>query len=345
MENMEKRMLTTEDFTPAEQNEIEIEKAYASQSFWKDVVSRFIKNKGAVFGLLMILLIVAMSFVGPSISGYDYRTQDMDQRNLPPHITGMEYIPFFSGEETVYVGSKAYVTNVYEDKGIMDVTHIFGTDSLGRDQFARVWTGTRVSLYVALVAILIDTFVGMSYGLISGYLGGKTDFFLQRIVEVLSTIPTTVIVTLLIVVLKPGLLSITIALMITEWIGMSRIARAQTLRYKEREFVLASRTLGEGTLPIIFREILPNIFGQVIVMCMMTIPNAIFTEAFLAFIGLGIPAPLASLGSLISDGFKNMTMYPFMVACPVVVLALLMLCFNLMADGLRDAFDPRMKEA
>jgi len=345
MDSKHLNIIEEQDFVLANRNDYEIDRAYSSQSFWKDVWTRFVKNKGAVFGLVMIVLIVMMSFFGPKISGYDYRTQDMNQRNLPPHIVGMEFIPLFSGVETQYVGGKAYKTNVYEDKGIMDVTHIFGTDSLGRDQFARTWTGTRVSLYVALLAILIDTIIGMSYGLVSGYFGGKADFILQRIVEILSTIPTTVIVTLLIVVLKPGLMSITIALMITEWIGMSRIARAQTLRYKEREFVLASRTLGEKTFSIIFKEILPNIFGQVIVMCMMTIPNAIFTEAFLAFIGLGIPAPLASLGSLISDGFKNMTMYPFMVAYPVIILALLMLCFNLMADGLRDAFDPKMKEA
>ena len=287
---------------------------------------------------------MVMAFAGPTLSGYDYRTQDMSQRNLPPHIAGWESAPIFSGVYTQYVNGEAIRSNVYTQKGIEDVTHIFGTDALGRDQFARTWTGTRVSLYVALVAILIDTFVGMSFGLVSGYYGGKLDFFLQRIVEILSTIPTTVIVTLLIVVMKPGLTSITVALMITEWIGMSRVTRAQTLRLKEREFVLASRTLGESTFSIIFREILPNIFGQIIVMCMMTIPNAIFTEAFLAFIGLGIPAPLASLGSLISDGFKSMTMYPFLVLFPVTVLALLMLSFNLMADGLRDAFDPKMKE-
>lgn len=292
----------------------------------------------------MIVLIVVMAFAGPTLSGYDYRTQDMSQRNLPPHIAGWESAPVFSGVYTQYVNGEPIRSNVYTQKGIEDVTHIFGTDALGRDQFARTWTGTRVSLYVALVAILIDTFVGMSFGLVSGYYGGKLDFFLQRIVEILSTIPTTVIVTLLIVVMKPGLTSITVALMITEWIGMSRVTRAQTLRLKEREFVLASRTLGENTFSIIFREILPNIFGQIIVMCMMTIPNAIFTEAFLAFIGLGIPAPLASLGSLISDGFKSMTMYPFLVLFPVTVLALLMLSFNLMADGLRDAFDPKMKE-
>ena len=333
-----------DDFVLANRGDLGVDRVYGSQSFWRDALSRFVKNKGAVFGLVMIVLIVFMAFAGPALSGYDYRTQDMSQRNLPPHVAGWEAIPIFSGVSVQYANGQAMRADVYEQKGIRDVTHIFGTDALGRDQFARTWTGTRVSLYVALVAILIDTLIGMSFGLVSGYFGGKVDFFLQRIVEILSTIPTTVIVTLLIVVMKPGLASITLALMITEWIGMSRVTRAQTLRLKEREFVLASRTLGESTPSIIFAEILPNIFGQIIVMCMMTIPNAIFTEAFLAFIGLGIPAPLASLGSLISDGFKSMTLYPFLVAWPVAVLALLMLSFNLMADGLRDALDPRMKE-
>ena len=316
-------LVESEDFVPAQNRDLGIDKVYSAQSFWKDALGRFVKNRGAVFGLVMIVLIVVMAFAGPTLSGYDYRTQDMSQRNLPPHIAGWESAPIFSGVYTQYVNGEPIRSNVYTQKGIEDVTHIFGTDALGRDQFARTWTGTRVSLYVALVAILIDTFVGMSFGLVSGYYGGKLDFFLQRIVEILSTIPTTVIVTLLIVVMKPGLTSITVALMITEWIGMSRVTRAQTLRLKEREFVLASRALGESTFSIIFREILPNIFGQIIVMCMMTIPNAIFTEAFLAFIGLGIPAPLASLGSLISDGFKSMTMYPFLVLFPVTVLALL----------------------
>ena len=333
-----------QDFVLANRRDIGVDKVYGSQSFFRDAVSRFTKNKGAVFGLIMIVIIVVMAFAGPPLSGYDYRTQNLSQRNLPPHIPGLEFIPIFSGVSTQYANGQPIRTDMYELKGIKDVTHIFGTDALGRDQFARVWTGSRVSLFVALVAILIDTLVGMSLGLVSGYYGGKVDFFLQRVVEILSTIPTTVIVTLLIVVMKPGLTSITVALMITEWIGMSRVARAQTLRLKEQEFILASKTMGESNRSIIFREILPNIFGQIIVMCMMTIPNAIFTEAFLAFIGPGIPAPLASLGSLISDGFKSMTMYPFLVAYPVIVLALLMLSFNLMADGLRDAYDPKMKE-
>lgn len=329
--------LTDQDFCLAEQQNINIDKVYSSNSFFKDALARFKKNKGAVFGLIMITIIIFFAFAGPSICGQYYRTQNLAQKNLPPRIKSLQFIPIFNGTQ--------FGTDVYKEKGIENVNHYFGTDTLGRDLFSRTWTGTRISLYVALLAILIDTVFGMSYGLISGYFGGKVDNIMQRIVEILSTIPTMVIVTLLIVVLKPGLMSITVALMITEWIGMSRVARAQMLKLKEQEFVLASKTLGANDFSIIFKDILPNVFGQIIVMCMFTIPNAIFTEAFLAFIGLGIPAPLASLGSLISDGFKNMTMYPYMVLFPVVVLALLMLSFNLLADGLRDAFDPKMKEA
>ena len=309
---------------------------FSEMSFWKDIGSRFIKNKGAIFGLIMIIIIVFMSLVGPSICGYDYRAQDLSQKNLPPRIPGLSFIPMFSGIEKGI--------NVYESRGLNHIYHYFGTDTLGRDLFSRTWTGARISLYIALLAIIINTIIGMSYGLISGYLGGIADSIMQRFIEILSTIPSTVTVTLLIVVLKPGLMSITIALMLTEWIGMSRVSRAQMLKLKTQEFVLASRTLGASHLQIIFKDVLPNIFGQIIVMCMFTIPSAIFTEAFLAFIGLGIPAPLASLGSLVSDGFKSMTIYPFMVAFPVVILALLMLSFNLLADGLRDAFDPKMKE-
>ena len=334
--SQERTVLTDAHFVWAKEHRLGTDQVYEARSFWKDAALRFCKNKGAVFGLVMIVVIIALAILGPSMSGYDYRTQEMSQRNLPPHIAGWDNAPIFNGKYEGY--------NVYQEKGIENVTHIFGTDTLGRDLFARTWTGTRISLYVALLAILIDTIVGMSLGLISGYFGGKIDFLIQRISEILSTIPTTVIVTLLIVVMKPGLASITIALMITEWIGMCRVSRAQMLRLKEQEFVLASKTLGVSTFSIIFKEILPNVFGQIIVMCMMTIPNAIFTEAFLAFIGLGIPAPLASLGSLISDGYKSLTMYPFLVLFPVMVLAMLMLSFNLMADGLRDAFDPKMKE-
>ncbi len=325
------------DFTPVVRTNIEIDKTYTEHSFFKDALHRFKKNKGAVFGLIMIVLIISCAIFAPILSDTDYRQQDLSQKNMPPRVQGLESIPFFSGIQ--------YGENVYEERELNDVYHPFGTDTLGRDLFVRAWTGARVSLYVALLAILIDTFIGLTYGLVSGYFGGLVDTIMQRFVEILFTIPQMIIVTLLIIVLKPGLTSITLALIITEWLNMSRVARAQTLRLKEMEFVLASKTLGASHFRVITKDILPNIFGQVIIMCMFTIPTAIFTEAFLAFIGLGVPAPLSSLGSLISDGFKSMTMYPYMVAFPVIILALLMLSFNLVADGLRDALDPKMKEA
>jgi oligopeptide transport system permease protein len=170
------------------------------------------------------------------------------------------------------------------------------------------------------------------------------DNIMQRIQEIINSIPTLVVLTLLLLVMKPSLYTIIVALMITGWIGMARITRAQVLRIKEQEFILASKTLGASDFFILFKSILPNIFGQLITMSMFSIPNAIFYEAFLAFVGLGIPAPLASLGTLINDGFKTILITPYMVIIPVVVLAVLMLSFNLMADGLRDALDPTMKE-
>jgi oligopeptide transport system permease protein len=184
----------------------------------------------------------------------------------------------------------------------------------------------------------------MGYGLISGYFGGYVDIVMQRIVEILNGIPNLVVVTLLIIVLKPGLLSIILALMMTGWIGMSRLARAQMIKLKEQEFVLAARTLGAGHLFLIVRDILPNIIGQLLVMSMFSVPSAIFYEAFLAFIGIGIPVPMASLGSLISDSFRSLVTHPYMLIFPVVILAVLMLSFNLLADGLRDALDPQLKD-
>lgn len=197
---------------------------------------------------------------------------------------------------------------------------------------------------MALVAVVVDMVIGLSYGIISGYFGGKTDLIMQRIIEILNSIPNMIIVTLLVFVLSPGILSITLAIVIKGWIGMSRMARAQVLRLKEQEFILASRTLGSGDFKIIMKEILPNIFGQVIIISMFSIPDAIFTESFLAFIGLGLRAPLASLGVLISEGYKSFLVNPYMVLIPTTILAILMLSFTVVADGLRDAFDPKMKE-
>lgn len=346
--NYENYEFQEDDFQLKERNGFShIDNNFASQSFWKDALTRFVNNKGAVFALIVIILIVLLAIIGPGMNSYTYSGQTITEQNLAPRVKGLEGLGIFDGSETMSTTTGSIEKNGYldnPDSGLSDTYYWLGTDTLGRDIWTRVWTGTRVSLYIALAAVLIDMLLGMSYGLLSGYFGGIVDSVMQRFAEIVNGIPTLVIVTLLLIVLQPGLSTITLALMITGWIGMSRIARAQMLKLKEQEFVLASRTLGAGNGFIIFKEILPNIIGQLITNTMFSIPNAIFTEAFLSFVGLGMPAPMPSLGSLISDAFKSFTTHPYQIIPPVIILALLMLCFNLLADGLRDALDPKMKE-
>lgn len=276
---------------------------------WKDALNRFMKNKGAVFGIVCIAIITLLAIFAPMFSSWEFDAIDTSIKNIAPCAE-----------------------------------HWFGTDAYGRDLFVRTWQGTRISLFIAVVAIFIDVVVGMTYGLISGYFGGIVDSIMQRIQEVINSIPTLVILTLLLMVMKSSLFTIIVALSFTEWIGMSRITRAQVLRVKEEEFVLASRTLGAGNFFIIFKEILPNIYSQMIIMVMMSIPNAIFYEAYLSFVGLGLPIPEASLGTLINDGYTSFLVYPYMMLIPVFIFSILMLSFNLCGDGLRDALDPTMKE-
>jgi oligopeptide transport system permease protein len=309
---------------------------YEGISFWKDVRLRFYQNKGAVIGLVLIVIISFFAFIGPMMNSHTYKSIQKEHTNLPPRIPVIEEMGVFDG---VMEGK-----NVYVERGLDDVYYWFGTDNLGRDIWTRVWVGTRVSLYIALLAVIIDMFIGMSYGLISGYVGGKVDGVMQRLIEILSGIPNLVVVTLFVMILNPGIISISLALVITGWIGMSRVVRSQVLKLKELDFILASKTLGAKTSSLLFVDLLPNIFGQVIIMSMFSIPNAIFYESFLAFIGLGLQPPLASLGVLINDGYKSILVYPYMIVSPVIVLAILMLSFNLLADGLRDALDPKMKQ-
>lgn len=311
------------------------EREYADVSYAREVFHRFLENKGAVVSVFLIVAIVVLALVVPATSPYGYDEVQSQYSNLPPRIPVVENLGIFNG----YANGK----DAYAAKGAQDQYHIAGTDNLGRDIWTRVWSGTRISLLIAGVAVLIDVVIGVVYGLVSGYFGGKVDIVMQRITEVLSSLPQLVIVTLMLVIMKPGLANIIVALMITGWINMSRIVRAQVLKFKNQEFVLAARTLGVSARGIIFKEILPNALGQIMVTFMFSIPNAIFLEAFLAFVGLGVPAPLASLGSLINDGYKSAMVYPYMVVSPVLVLALLMLAFNLLADGLRDAVDPESK--
>ncbi len=323
---------------------IQVDENFSSNSFWVEVRDRFFRKKSAVVGLVLVLLITVLAIIGVGMNDYSYAEQNLSQKNFAPRIHALENTGIFNGIEKMTTSKGYKIINRYEETGNTDVYYWFGSDNFGRDIWTRTWSGARVSLIIAVVAALIDMIIGMSYGLISGYFGGKVDMIMQRILEVCNGIPRLVIVTLLLLVLKPGMLTIIFALMLTEWVGMSRIARAEMLKLKEQEFVLASRTLGAGSFHIIFREVLPNIIGPIITQVMFSIPTAIFTEAFLSFVGLGIPVPQCSLGSLISEGYNALTTHAYQILPPIIVMALLMLSFNLIADGLREALDPKLKE-
>ncbi len=336
---MEKDIKKLDDFSFVPEGFINFEQEneyIEERTFLQDVWERFKRNKAALLSMCIIAIIILLSVFAPMFSSNRYDRGNIEEQSIAPRIPIVEKIGIMDGKQNGY--------SKYEKLKINDKYFFFGTDTLGRDIWVRTWKGTQVSLYMAFIAVVVDMFIGMSFGIISGYFGGKVDMIMQRIVEVLNSIPTMVIVTLLVFILKPGIVSITLAIVIKGWIGMSRIARAQVLRLKEQEFILASRTLGSTNFKIIVKEILPNIFGQIIIMSMFSIPNAIFTESFLAFIGLGLQPPLASLGVLISEGFKSFLVSPYMVVIPTLVLATLMLSFTVLADGMRDAFDPKMKE-
>lgn len=313
--------------------------AKPSLSFWEDAWRRLRKNKGAVISLVIFLLLVIMAFLGPVISPHEPNTQTITHANLPPRISGLEFLPMFDGVGTL-AGNEV---DLYEMKNV-DTDYWFGTDGLGRDMFSRLWQGTQVSLFIAFAAAIIDMGIGVIYGGISAYFGGRVDDVLQRIVEILIGIPNLIVVILMILIMEPGITAIIIALTITGWIGMSRVVRGQVLKFKNQEFVLASRTLGASDSRIIAKHLLPNILGIVIINTMFTIPNAIFFEAFLSFIGLGLQPPNASLGTLINDGYKLIQYQPHILVYPAIVLSIIMIAFNLIGDGLRDALDPKMKD-
>lgn len=314
--------------------------AAPSLNFFQDAWRRLKKNKAAVLSMSILIVIIFVAIITIFVSPQDPTKQNVNYTNLPPRIPGLN----ING-----LNGKAQVGGQLVDKYEMakvpdDVNYFLGTDSLGRDVLSRLFMGTRVSLIIAFVAALFDIVFGVTYGLISGLLGGRVDNIMQRFLEVLSGIPNLVVMILMLVVFEPGIFSIIAAMAITNWISMARVVRAQTLKLKDQEFVLAAMTLGESKLKIAFKHILPNISSVIIVQMMFSIPTAIFFEAFLSFIGLGLSAPTASLGTLLNEGYKTFRYLPYLMWVPAVTLSVIMIAFNLLADGLRDAFDPKMKE-
>ncbi len=318
-----------DDFEFISDRDLNVDLNFASQGYWKGVAIHFSRNRLAMTGVAIVGVIILFAIFAPLVSPNNYDEiisvtnsgKEVIAKSLPPQLGDGSAQNFFA-----------------------DKTFLFGTDDMGRDLWTRTWQGARVSLIIAFVAIFIDMIIGTSYGLISGFFGGRVDNFLQRFIEIEGSIPTLVIISILAIFMPKGIGLVIASLLLTEWIGMSKIARAECLKLKEREYVLASRTLGAGSFHIIFRQILPNTIGPIITQVMFSIPVAIFTEAFLSFVGVGIVLPQCSLGSLIEAGFNNITVLPYQILPPISVLALLMLGFNLIGDGFREALAPKLED-
>ncbi|MFC6260859.1 ABC transporter permease [Levilactobacillus fujinensis] len=313
--------------------------AAPSLTFAQDAWRRLKKNRGAWVSLIVLIVIFIMAFGSLFVSPHDPNAVHPAYANLPSKIPGIG-INGFNGT-LVQAGERI---DAYKAAGASGAHYIMGTDYLGRDLFSRVLYGTRISLIIALVATLFDLTIGVTYGMFSGWKGGRVDTIMQRIIEIILSIPNLVVIVLLILILKPGMASIIIAIALTSWVNMARLVRAQTLELKEQEFILAARTLGESPIKIAFKHLLPNLSSVIIINTMFTIPNAIFFEATLSYIGIGISSPQASLGTLLNDGQKNFQFLPYQMWWPALILSIIMLAFNLLGDGLRDAFDPRTKE-
>ncbi|EPY13779.1 MULTISPECIES: ABC transporter permease [Paenibacillus] len=340
--------------------------------FLQDAMLRFRRSKASTIAAIVIGIIVLLAIIAPMISSYSYREQHIDWSLLPPRVPVLEKLGIWDGTKVMdvkktsmeekYKGSIVKVfkeyeldyrgnkipmvqakVDVYQLKGAKDKYFWMGTDALGRDQWTRLWTGTRISLLIGFLAVLINMLIGITYGSISGYYGGAVDMIMQRIIEILSGIPSLVVVILFVMLMGAGIVPIILAMVITGWIGMSRMIRAQFYKYKGQEYVLASRTMGARDRLLIFRHIMPNAIGPIITQATLAIPGAIFTEAFLSYLGLGIAAPDPSIGVLLSEGQKVLLEHPHLTLFPAIVISMLMLSFNMFGNGLRDAFDPTLR--
>lgn len=322
-----------------------------SLTFWQDAKTRFKKNKAAVISSFALIIIFFLAITAPFVGAYHNKVekfdgtnepnligqyQDVDNKLLSPRIPLIEKIGIFDGAGNGATSST--YTGAASDKYF-----IFGTDEKGRDLYVRTMIGALVSICFGLIAALIDLLIGVTLGAFSGYYGGKIDLILQRIVEILGSIPNLIWVMMIIVYIGAGIVPLIIAMVISGWIPMYRMVRAQVMKIKEQEYVLSAKTLGQSDIKIIFKHILPNCMGVIIIWLMFSIPSAIFFESFMSFLGLGITAPIPSLGSLASNGKEFLRSQPYVLFAPSIVLSMIMLSFNLIADGLRDAFDPKMR--
>jgi len=278
-------------------------------TYWGDAWRRLRKNPVAMISLGFLIVMILMCIFGPSLTPYKFDDQDYDVLNKRPFGN-----------------------------------HWFGTDNLGRDLFARVWKGGRVSLYIGFVGTALELIIGCLYGGICGYFGGKVDTILMRVIEVITSIPYLIVVILLLIVLPPGINTLIFALCITGWVGIARLVRGQVMQLKSSEYIMAAKALGASPLRIILKHLIPNTIGIIIVYMSMDIPAFIFDEAFLSFLGLGVRAPNTSWGTLIFAGQGVMTNHPHELIFPAVAICLTILAFNLLGDGLRDALDPKLRQ-
>ena len=277
-------------------------------SFWGQVFHTFAKNKLALFSLGMLIVIALMAIFVPMFWKYQFSDQT-GHFNMAPNAE-----------------------------------FLFGTDDLGRDIFVRVWVGARISLMIGLVAALIDFLIGVVWGAVAGIMGGRVDDIMMRIADILTALPYLLVVVLVLVVMDKGILPMIVALSITGWVRMARIVRGEVLMIKNQEYVLAARTLGANTTHLILRHLIPNALGAIIVTMTLTIPSAIFTEAFLSYLGLGVTPPMASWGTMASEGNAALLTAPWRLIFPALLISLTIFAFNTVGDGLRDALDPKLRK-
>ena len=323
--------ITDDLFVPASSEErAGVQTMREPSTYWQDVRKKFVSNRVALVSAIFIVLIILLAFFGPMFSRFTYADQIKGSENLAPFVNS---------------------------------AHPLGTDNLGRDEFVRLMVGARVSLLIGILASFMVVIIGVIYGSISAYAGGWVDGLMMRVVDIIYSVPSLLIMILLSVVITtpmrqfcdahanltairavgPGLLSIFITFALLYWVDMARMVRGQILSIKETEYVNAAKALGARPSRIIRKHLIPNSMGVIIVTATLNIPTAIFNEAFLSFLGLGVSAPMCSLGSLASDALDGIYSYPYLLVMPSILISLIILAFNLVGDGLRDALDPRIK--